>query len=208
MNCNVNHNHNSTKWYHHISMELYIEFIINFLYFINWYNLFIFELSSSNILQALLLIFLHLLSESCHDQSIIRFSKFYFDQTNNIYSRIHNYYYNDIHSNNYNNCLNQSCFSKVYNEMILVLMNRFEDDSNLHELRIRHSIDSSIRCICVICSFAVFRIQLILLPHHIFNVSSKSDFFNGVFCLFLSFSCDLIYFFCIFLFNYYTNHYF
>ena len=41
MNCNCN----STKWYHYISMELFIEFNVNLQYFTCYYTLFIYELS-------------------------------------------------------------------------------------------------------------------------------------------------------------------
>ena len=47
-------------------------------------------------------------------------------------------------------------------------------------------------------------IQLI----HYFQISSKSNYCQAILYWFLSFTCDLIYFSCLFLFNYYCNNFF
>ena len=93
MNC---HYHKSKKWYHYVSMELFIEFTINFYYFVSYCEVFIYELSSiKHVWNVLEIVFLHLLSESC--QSIIRFSAFYFDLKKKIYTRT------QFYDNNNNN---------------------------------------------------------------------------------------------------------
>ena len=185
---NMNCNHNSTKWYHYISMELFIEFNINFQYFVNYYQLFIYELSSLNHVSNILeIIFLHLLSESC--QSITRFSSFYFDITKKIYTTTqfyHNYYNGG--------------------KLLSLFLDVLEDDSNNNEWQIKHSIDSSIRFMSLICSFCFVVFELITVPHTYFLISSKDDFYNGIFYFCLSFLCDLMYFLCLFVYNYYFNH--
>ena len=188
---NMNCNHNSTKWYHYISMELLIEFSVNFQYFVSYYLLFIYELSSlKHVSDVLEIIFLHLLSESC--QSIIRFSSLYFDMTKRIYTTTQFY-----HNNNQNN---NGC------KLLSLFLNIFEDDSNNNEWKIRHSIDSSIRFISLICSFSFVVCELTTLPHAYFLISSNDNFNKGIFYFCLSFFCDLIYFLCLFVCNYYCNH--
>ena len=188
---NMNCNHNSTKWYHYISMELLIEFTINFQYFANYYELFIYELSSlKHVWNVLEIIFLHLLSESC--QSTIRFSSFYFDLTKKIYTTTQ-FYHNNNNTNN-------------GGKLLSLLLNIFEDDSNNNEWKIRHSIDSSIRCMSLIFSFSFVVFQLFILPHAYFLISTNADFNDGIFYFCLSFLCDLMYFLCLFVCNYYCNH--
>ena len=102
----------SPKWYRYISMEIFIEFSIDLVYYGGYYYLFIYELShetKNNISQVLVLIFLHISSEAI--QSIMKFSSFYFNQTNKIYRKIedyynHNYLYNNV--NMYNNTGNNN----------------------------------------------------------------------------------------------------
>ena len=172
-------------------MELLIEFSINFQYFVNYYQLFIYEVSLlkhvSNVLEIILL---HLLSESC--QSIIRFSTFYFDITTKIYTTTQVYYNSG--------CDGENC------KLLSLFLNIFEDDSNNNEWKIRHSIDSSIRCMSLICSLCFVVFEQIIFPHSNFLVSSKADFYNGILYFCLSFLCDLMYFLCLFVFNYYCNH--
>ena len=68
-------------------MEIsYIKFTINTVYFVTYYNLFFYELSSSNINDVLIIISSHLLSESI--QSIFQFSQIYFDQRKNFFSKL------------------------------------------------------------------------------------------------------------------------
>ena len=202
MNCynnNNNNNNNSNsiqlQWYHYISCELFIEFCINFQYFLYYYELFVYELSSKHLSNVFLLIFLHLLSESC--QSIIRFSSVYYQLTKKIHSKME-FYYNHIYSDNDHDNRNIMIMNKLCQKTFLFLLKRFEDDSDLNEWRIRHSIDSCIRCISLICAYCLFVILLVILPSTFFNVSRKSDYYTGIFYCCLSFSCDLIYFFFIF----------
>lgn len=188
-------NYNSTKWYYHVSMELFVEFSIDFVYFLHYYNLFIYELSSKNIDQVLSFIFLHLFTESC--QSLVRFSAFYFNQTSKIYSQIEWYCNNKIDKGNEHKFLS----------LILYVC---KDDSNISEWRIRHSIDSSIRCICLICSFFFFSFEIIIVGVRdaYMVLFGDSGYYNGILYFCLSFSCDWLYFSLIFLFNYYFNNYF
>ena len=199
---NINCNYNCTAWYHYVSLELFIEFGINFVYFLNYYELFIHELSSKQIYKVFLLIFFHLLSESC--QSILRFSSIYFKITKILYKTIQHYHTNDVIIN-YNNINTKK--NKMSQKFLSVLLNIFEDDSNIDEWRIRHSIDSCIRCISFICSFSLFAIRIAIIPSTEYLVSKKSNYYRGLFYCCLSFSCDLIYFLLIFLFNYcFNNH--
>ena len=186
MTCNCN----SNKWYHKVSLEMFIEFAINYMYFRDYYQLFVFELSSKDISNVLFVIFLHLLSELC--QSIIRFSAFYFDRTKQIYDKMRSMKSND----------------KCFQMLTLVFLDVFKDDSNLNIWRIRHSIDSSIRCLSLICAFLRFGMTLITLPQDIFQVSGKSTFYNGILYCFMSLLSDLIYFFVLFLGNYYFHNHF
>lgn len=185
-------NYNSRKkWYHYVSMEMFVEFFINFVYFISYYYLFIFELSTLNTKKLLFLILQHLLSESC--QSIVRFSTLYFNQTTLLCTKL----------KDYGNDRNTIC--KVF---IFFLLNIFKDDSNLDEWKIRHSIDSSIRGIAFITSFVVFAIQLIAIPRRTWLVSNEYDYYIGIIYLFISFSFDVMYFCSLFLFNYFFNNHF
>ena len=195
---NMNYNYDSTsnynssnKWYYYTSMEIFVEFCINFAYFIFYYYLFIFELSSADIYHVLFLIFLHLTSESC--QSIIRFSKFYFDKTTLLLAKM------QIHCNDENNTL--------WKKVLQFILNKFQDPSNLNEWRIRHSLDFSIRCVIFIFSFVLFGILLVIIPHDAWLVSHKSDYYKGISYLCLSVSCDFAYFISLCLFNYYSNHF-
>ena len=189
-NINVN---TRKKWYHYISMELFVEFCINFAYFIFYYYLFIFELSSADIYHVLFLIFSHLLSESC--QSVLRFSKWYFDKTKLLHTKIQTYCNHDNNDNNNTICQKVQHF----------ILQRFQDESDLNEWRIRHSLDFSIRYIVLILSFVLFGMLLVIIPHDAWLVSHKSDYENGILYLCLSVAFDFGYLILLFLFNYYSN---
>ena len=115
----------------------------------------------------------------------------YFDVTTRLYSKMQ-------HCSNFNHV--DSC------KLLTFLLNVFEDDSNSEEWRIRHSIDASIRFISLVCAFIAFVIQIIVTNKTYFEVSTLSDYYNGIFYCCLSFSCDLIYFSFVFLFNYHCNN--
>ena len=218
MNCEYNL-YISKKWYHYVCMELLIELSINLVYFTNYYLLFLYELSSINTYHVFLIIFYHLLSESC--QSIIRFSSLYFHITKKIYSKIEYYYYNYNDINDHEdddddqddtidtNNKYKHKHSYMYKLLSLILY-IFEDNSNVDEWRIRHSIDASIRFISLICAFVAFVIEIIISPRKYFDAQNvnKSDYFNGILYCCLSFFCDLIYFAFLFLYNYCCNDYF
>ena len=203
MNCTYNYNCNSSqrRWYNYVSMEMFVEFLFIFTYFINYYELFIFELSKAHIIDTILLIFQHLLSESI--QSILQFSTVYFDATKTLHSKLQLYYNNSDHNSSNKN----HCRSKMYQQFLVLLLKIVENDGNVNEWRIRHSIDCVIRFIVLVSSFVFFGVILVVLPYQVFNVSNKDQFYNGIFYVCLSFSCDLIYFVCIFLFYYMNNHF-
>ena len=189
------HNHITDivdNWHCYVSMEMFVEFFMNFVYFTYYYQMFIYELSQSYICGALYIIFSHIFSELC--QSVIRFSKIYFNITQNICSNIKNH-------DNYSN--NNNMFGKASSLLLYV----FEDDSTLVEWRTRHSIDVSMRAIAFVIAFVWFGFDLISIPYKYWLISNKSDYYNGVFYLFLSFSCDLVYFIFLTFFNHCCNEF-
>ena len=182
-------NNNNNKWYHRISMEMFCEFFVNYVYFQSYYDMFIYELSSSTIDHVLLLIVQHLISESV--QSIVRSSQWYFTQTTKLQKKFENY------------C--DKMKNKNVKNFAQGILNKLDDQSNLNQWKIRHSIDSTIRFVGLFCAFVYFTIQFNVIPHDHWRVSNKSDYYNALFYFCLSFSCDLIYFLLWFVFNYYCN---
>ena len=164
-NINVN---TRKKWYHYTSMELFVEFCINFAYFIFNYCLFIFELSSADIYHVLFLIFSHLSSESC--QSVLRLSKWYFDKTKLLSTKMQTYW----------SCDNSDNSNTAGQKVQHFILQRLKDESNLNEWRIRHSLDFSIRCVVLILSFVLFGMLLVIIPHDAWLVSHKSGYENGI----------------------------
>ena len=175
-------------------MELFVEMAISLVYFFNYYQLFVYEISSKDIWNVFLLILLHLLTESC--QSIIRFSNIYFCATRKIYSQLQRYYDN--------NTKDRFCTCRG---LLSLLLNVFEDDSDLNEWRIRLSIDSSIRCISHIGAFSFFVLELFIYSYQALELPTKQDYYFAILYCAFSFSCDLIYFLFIFLFNYFNNYF-
>ena len=121
-----------------------MNFCIHFVYFTNYYNLLLYEFSNLSRYQVCLLIFQHLLSESF--QSILRFSTVYFDQTKDFYAKMERHSrhrrddnndndYNDCNDTNFNSNSNPNSQNKlISNQILLILLNIFKDDSNINEL--------------------------------------------------------------------------
>ena len=191
INCSLNYR-SSKIWQHYVSMELFTECAVSLLYSINYYQLFIFELSSKTI--PSLIINICTFINMNHMKSIFRVPSFYFYKTQSYCTKNNdNHYWNTI-----------------WRKVLSLLLNIFEDESSFNEWRIRHSIDLCVRCISLICAFCLVVIELCVISYQEFLVSQKSDYnYNlGIFYCGFFFSCDLIYFGCVFLFNCYWKNYF
>ena len=102
-----------------------MEFMFNQTYFLLYYSLFIVELWNISNIQFIQIIIGHLFSEII--QSTIRFSKYYFNKTQEYYNKLLKY--------------NESKNMSILN----FILNIIEDDCTFMEWKIRHSIDIAIR---------------------------------------------------------------
>lgn len=121
------------EFINYISLELLMELVVSLVYY--YFNVFFLipELSTISNMNILLEIcFLHLLFEML--QSLLRFSKLYFDWTSNIIKKYQN---NDDDNNSGNKLL-----VFIVNKIVLPY---FKDESTFDEWRTRHSVDTSIR---------------------------------------------------------------
>lgn len=98
--------------------------------------------------------------------SRLTFSAFYYNQTKTLYLRTKYYHRNS----------NKNICARLFSMML----NVFEDESNLDECRIRHATDASIRCLVFVSSFFIFTIEIISVLYQVFNMSTKSQLYNGI----------------------------
>ena len=135
------HNNSPTEpsIFNFISFEICIEFIMSLIYFVNYYYVFVMELSRINENRIYIqIITIHVCSEII--QSIIRFSRLYYQWTSRFYVKCIQFVNTHKTNDNENKCSN--CIAKLLH---IILVKLFQDDSTLDEWRIRHSIDMSIR---------------------------------------------------------------
>lgn len=170
------------KWYHFLSMEMFVEFGMSLTYFYYYYQLFALELwSLSNELQFFKIILIHIFSEIC--QSIIRFSKVYFDATKQWINWVENYNFQ----------------SNIVMKIVSFLLNIFEDESTLNEWRIRHSLDFLIRFISFVSIFIIVVIFYTAAEgYQSVGATNASEFQSKIeqyiYHMSIVFGCDMFYF--------------
>ena len=182
---NVNVNANTCN---HVSCELLVELVITLYYYWFYYTVFVLELSVINKIDDYVQITaIHLFSESM--QSIICFSRLYFNQLKNL----HLY----IEAKNFNNI----CCSKLVTAIDTVL----QDDSTFDEWRTRHSIDMTTRLIALIVTFINNLMLLFVIGYEGYGMKNVSQYYRTIYYYLLSFFIDIIYFTFVFLINYVPN---
>ena len=173
-------------WYHFISFELFIEFAVNSMYFNFYYYVFIIELSKIGAFSSFLVItVIHVGSEIY--QSIIRFSKVYFDLTKESNSKLDE--------------MRVNWRDGFAGFMIGALSNSFSDNCTFIEWQTRHSIDMSMRFFAMISMFTMFLSQIFVIGRKGFYIETKNEYYTALLYLCSSFVIDTIYFWSIFWYN-------
>lgn len=173
------------KYYNYISFDLLMELVINIIYFNSYYIVFISQLYdlATDAKLFLQVTILHVLSELC--QSIIRFSKFYFDISTNIFQF-------------FSNLLGKKHWIIYYST----------DESTFEEWRTRHSIDMTIRIFAMIISYSSVMLEICSLSKSSFPQAfgaTTNERKEILLYLNISFIIDVVYFTLVFIFNNYCQ---
>ena len=181
-----------------MSLELLMEFVVNLMYFHFYYYGFIVKLSLvDNIWMFIFITGLHVLSEVC--QSVVRFSKQYFDLTTKLFAKLINTCTDGCCNCNADCCVKSKCNQNCNSGFEKYL----RDDSTFDEWRTRHSIDMSLRVISLIISFVNVTITLFAVGYKNFEIQTKNEFYRALLYFIVSFSVDMIYFGLVFSINLY-----
>ena len=130
-NYSYNNNNGKSQFLEKISFEMFLEYIVSLWYYYVYYANFVAECALANLNTFLFkVLLLHMFAEIC--QSLIRFSKQYYDITLKLYNQFNNY---DSMKNSW-------------------LLNLLKDKSSFDEWRTRQSIDMSLRYFAV--TMAIF----------------------------------------------------
>lgn len=171
-----------------VALEMTMELIVDTMYYLAYYQVLCSELAfRGNMVQFGRIVLIHILSETC--QSIIRFSNTYFYVTSQLISKFKQYY-----------CAQNSCFGSL---LLMFVIGRFKDNSNLNEWRIRQSIDTVLRHISSMIWFINFMVGIqIKMPAFVAaygqsNVNKALTYMTSIFCV------DMLYFLLVFEFNYF-----
>ena len=182
-NYHLHLSNNKYAFVYFISFEILVEIVISILYFNVFYYFFIFELSIvKEYTQFVNITVLHVCSEII--QSLIRFSRSYFDVTSKLLN------------------LMIGCNDNL--KMLNIIIALFKDDSSFFEWQTRHSIDMSMRVISTMIGFTNVLLYVFAIGYKIYGFKDKAQFHRGIIYFFISFTIDMVYFLLLFLFNYYN----
>ena len=159
---------------HSMSLEIMVEFVVNLVYYIWFYEVLILELAMIDDISIFIKItILHVLSEIC--QTVIRFSNHYFHITSIILQKF----------------ISNKCLPKL---IVLLL----QDESTFDEWRTRHAIDMAVRVVSFISSFIIVFVYIVA-NVYTFN---KQQYDRTVEYFLQSFGVDVAYFSLVFVVNY------
>ena len=188
-----------------ISFELLMEIIVTMLYYYNYYQIFIYDLSNENLTDGMFfikIIVLHLLTEMF--QTVFCFSKLYFNLKSTFYQRL------TYDKYDHDNCDNQKTGKEVgtrsrfsLNWFTTLCVEWLRDDSTFYEWKTRYSIDMTLRILSMMISFIVIHICLFTIGYKKLGIQNKNNYNRGILLSLIAFTVDTVYFIAVFVFNIY-----
>lgn len=196
------------NWRDFVSMEMFIEFMINLMYYLSYYRLFFVDLADMGRDDLILVVSIHICSEI--RQSTFRFSQFYFDITKSATLNLTKYiqFNHSLIANGKENNIDMP-IRTAGTKVLSFVSDKIRDDSTIDEWRIRHSIDMTLRFMSFVIAFIIATVQVLIVGYTALQLSDESEFDAkiGKFFLyvFIIFCCDLVYSIIVFLFNLYIR---
>ena len=180
-----------------VSFELLIEIIVTMLYYYNYYQILIYDLSNENSTDGMFFIkimVLHLLTEMC--QTVFCFSQLYFNLKSTFYQRLT---YDKYDHDNHDNCDNQKTRKHVpvgLNCFATLCVEWLKDDGSFYEWK-------TLTILSIMISFIVIRICLFTIGYKQSGIPNKNDYNGGILLSLIAFTVDTVYFIAVFVFNIY-----